>query len=164
MPTNAPPVVISTAKLDLVFSGDGLLSAPIGTGDDKARAVAVDASGNISGEVPYEVSFVVTDKNGFALQSVSPNPSTDKFYFKILLNGPSLPEDFQLTIYSSTGGLVRSFGNEVLNVLHVGTNEITVSALDATGDVLPTGIYLFHIATYKNGKRTTSRGRLVVVR
>lgn len=136
----------------------------LGTGEYSLKAEAVDASGNISGEVPYEVSFVVTDKNGFTLQSVSPNPSTDKFYFKILLNGPSLPEDFQLTIYSSTGGLVRSFGNEVLNVLHVGTNEITVSALDATGDVLPTGIYLFHIATYKNGKQTTSSGRLVVVR
>lgn len=136
----------------------------LGTGEYSLKAEAVDASGNISGEVPYEVSFVVTDKNGFTLQSVSPNPSTDKFYFKILLNGPSLPEDFQLTIYSSTGGLVRSFGNEVLNVLHVGTNEITVSALDATGDVLPTGIYLFHIATYMNGKQTTSRGRLVVVR
>ena len=152
------PATVVT-DFELTFHPQGLE-----TGAYVLKAEAVDASGNTSGDVPYEVSFVVTDKNGFMLQSISPNPSTDKFYFKILLTGPSIPEDFQLTIYSSTGSLVRGFGNEVLNVLHIGTNEITVSTLDATGDALPTGIYLFRISTSMNGKQTTSSGRLVVVR
>ncbi len=133
-------------------------------GDYVLKAEAQDASGNRSGDVPYEVSFVVKDKTGFTLQSVYPNPSSDKFYFKIIIGGLSIPEDFQLQIFSSTGQAIRNFGDETLDQLHVGTNEINVNATDAGDDPLPAGIYLFRMTSSMNGKRFTTSGRLVVAR
>ena len=149
----------ATTDFQILFKPKGL---PFGTYALKAEAI--DGSGNASGAVPYEVSFVVTDDKKFVLKAVYPTPSSDKFYFRLFIAGPTPPEDFQLKIYSSTGTLVRNFGNEVLNSIHVGTNDFGVDANDATGNPLPAGIYLFRIATAVGGKQFTISGRLVVVR
>ena len=128
------------------------------------RVSATDENGNLSGEKPYEVTFLVKEKSGVTVQSVYPNPSTDKFYFKILIEGVNPPQDFQLEIFSSTGSLVRAFGNESLNLFHVGINEIDMTATDAAGFPLPSGIYLFRFTTTLNGIVFTSSGRLMVNR
>ena len=132
-------------------------------GEYALKVEATDASGNSSGTEPYEVSFVVTDETAFTLQSVYPNPTSDKFHFKIYLTG-SLPTDFQFQLYSPTGGMIRSFGNEVLDVLHVGTNEIVLNATDSDGNPLFTGIYFFRMTAVMDGVQTTISGKLAVVR
>jgi hypothetical protein len=107
---------------------------------------------------------VVTDDRQMVLQSVYPNPSRDYFNFRLLLTGPALPEDFSLQIYSAMGGVIRSFGNETLGVLHVGSNEISIPATDANGNPLSAGIYVFRIAATIEGKQFTASGRLMVAR
>ncbi len=128
------------------------------------KAEAVDGSGNPSGTTPYEVSFEVSDLKKFVIQSVYPNPSSDRFYFKLLVSGPSAPEEFGLKIYSSSGSLVREFGNEVLGSIHVGTNDVSVEATDAGGSPLPAGVYLFRMTSVVGGRQFTSSGRLIVIR
>ena len=132
-------------------------------GEYALKVEATDGSGNSSGAEPYEVSFIVTDETAFTLQSVYPNPTSDKFHFKIYLTG-SPPTDFQLQLYSPTGGMIRSFGNEVLDVLHVGTNEIAMNATDSNGNPLFTGIYFFRMTAVMEGAETTIGGKLAVVR
>ncbi|MBY0435073.1 MAG: T9SS type A sorting domain-containing protein, partial [Cyclobacteriaceae bacterium] len=128
------------------------------------KANARDGSGNASGELPYEVSFVVSDKTDFAVRSVYPNPSRDVFNFKVFMSGTAAPTDFQLTIYSATGSLVRSFGNEVLESLHIGTNEISLKAVDASGLPLPSGLYVYKMVSALGNKTFTASGRLAVAR
>lgn len=132
-------------------------------GDYALKVEAVDGSGNPSGDEPYEVTFVVTDQPEFTVLSVYPNPSSDKFYFKIFLSGSTIPEDFQLNIFGSTGRVMRSFGNESFGALHVGTNEIVIDANDANGNPLSSGIYLFRFTISINGSQFIESGRLMVV-
>ncbi len=136
----------------------------LAAGEYVLRAEAVDARGNSSGAVPYEISFVVSDKEGFSLKSVYPNPSRDKFYFKIFLSGPSLPDDFKLTLYSSTGKPAITIGNEAIGSLHIGSNDVSLNAVDSTGDPLASGIYLFRMIASVGGQHFTASGKLVVTR
>ena len=149
----------ATTDFQVIFKPQGLA-----VGEYALKAEAVDGSGNRSGALPYEVVFVVTDETGFTLQSVYPNPSSGAFYFKLLLSGPVAPTDFQLQVYSTTGQLIRNFGNEVLSVLHVGSNEISIQGADANGNALPVGMYLFRMTTVIQGKQVAHGGRLMVVR
>ena len=125
---------------------------------------AVDANGNLSGDVPYEVSFRVKNGTSFALESVYPNPASEFFYFKFVVQGKANPEDFFLELFSSTGNPVRSFGNKALEVMHVGTNELSIQARDSSGELLPVGIYLFRLGVTVEGVRFTESGRMMVVR
>jgi hypothetical protein len=148
----------STTEFEIDFK-----PASLPPGEYAIRAEAVDASGNTSGKEPYEVSFVVDEKNSFSLRSVSPNPSSDQFFFDLIFSGPDAPQDFQLDIYSSTGGLIRSFGAGAAD-LRVGFNRLAVGATDANGNLLPVGIYLFRMRCVTGGRESNASGRLVVVR
>ncbi|NOT77213.1 MAG: hypothetical protein HOP08_20000 [Cyclobacteriaceae bacterium] len=149
----------ATSDFEIAYHPNNLAA-----GEYSLRVEAVDASGNRSGSEPYEVTFIVTDKVSFVLQSVYPNPSSDKFNFRILLSGNSMPDNFQLNVYSATGTLVKTFGSEALNVMNIGTNEISMSALDNSGSLLSPGIYLFRIVTSIQGKEFSKSGRLVLIR
>ena len=105
----------------------------------------------------------MNDQTEFTVLSVFPNPSSDKFYFKIFLPGSTLPEDFQLNIFGPTGRVIRSFGNESFSALHVGKNEIVMDATDANGNPLSSGIYLFRFTTSIRGSQFVESGRLMVV-
>ena len=45
MPVNNPPVLISSGTLDSSFDADGLISAPVGAGNDFARGIAIQSDG-----------------------------------------------------------------------------------------------------------------------
>jgi hypothetical protein len=149
----------STTEFKITFNPQSLLA-----GEYALKANAVDGSGNSSGSLPYEVAFVITDAVGFSLQSVYPNPSSDVFNFSLELSGPDAPQDFQLQVYSPTGNLIRNFGNEVLSILHIGTNELSMQATDAQGTPLSAGIYLFRMNATLKGRQIMKTGRLMVVR
>ncbi len=138
--------------------------ASLAVGEYSLKAEAVDASGNKSGDEPYEVSFIVTDKDSFVFKSVSPNPSADNFHFSFYLAGPQIPDDFSLKIYSPTGGLIKSYGRAVIDQLHIGTNEIVMDSNDAAGIPFSNGIYLFRMNVVMGGKSFGQSGRLVVVK
>ncbi|MBL7865151.1 MAG: hypothetical protein JNK10_09760 [Cyclobacteriaceae bacterium] len=157
-----PDVVWTPASLTQEFLME-FKPVDLPTGTYTLQMNAVDAKGNASGAVPYELTFVVSDEQGFKLESVYPNPSTDWFYFKVVIGGEA-PSDFLLEVFSSTGSSVRRFGNEALSSLHVGTNEFRISAQDAGGNPLPAGIYLFRMSALIGGRSYTQAGRLVVQR
>lgn len=149
----------ATTDFQVTFHPEGLTA-----GQYTLKVEAIDGSGNSSGPDPYEVTFLRDDESKFVVQSVYPNPSSDKFHFKIFLGGPLVPEDFQLNIYAPAGGRIRSFGNESLGALHVGTNEIIMDATDPNGNPLSSGIYLFRMIASINGAQFVQSGRLMVVR
>ncbi|HWA35260.1 MAG TPA: hypothetical protein VG737_14065, partial [Cyclobacteriaceae bacterium] len=138
--------------------------ASLAVGEYSLKAEAVDASGNTSGDEPYEVTFIVTDKDAFVFRNVSPNPSADNFHFSFYLAGPEIPDDFSLKIYSPTGGLVKSYGRAAIDQLHIGTNEIVMDSSDAAGVPFPPGVYLFRMSVVMGGKQFSQNGKLVVVR
>jgi hypothetical protein len=135
----------------------------LSSGDYLLRVEAADASGNTSGAEPYEVAFTVQDEDAFDVRAVYPNPSPEEFYFNLFIAG-SVPDDFSLEVFSSTGQPVQLFDNASLPLLHVGTNELALRAADAQGNLLPPGIYLYRFTATVSGKVFVESGRLVVTR
>jgi uncharacterized delta-60 repeat protein len=164
MPTNAAPVVISTAKLDPVFSGDGLLSTPIGTGDDKARAVAVDVNGNL---VIVGYSAIAGNVTDFAVIRVRPDGILDTSFSsdgklttsftgkdeahgvaiqtdgKILVVGTSnadVASDIALVRYNTDGSLDSTFGTTGKVSTNIQANDDGAGiALGADGKIYVVG-------------------------
>ena len=136
----------------------------LASGEYSLRVEGVDASGNKSGAKPYEVDFQVNDTTTLSLQAVFPNPSAASFFFNFELKGNIVPDDFQLQIYSLDGRLLRDFGKDNIQFFHIGFNEIRWDALDASGNSLPSGIYLYRIRIAANGNTYPSQGRLVLSR
>lgn len=132
-------------------------------GDYVIRVEATDARGNVSDEEPFEVLFTVSDEDAFVVQSVYPNPSPDVFYFKVFMGG-AMPDDFRLELFSVTGTPIQYFGTESLSQLHIGTNDIQVDAVDAAGNLLPVGVYLYRFTVIIGDKTVITSGRLVVSR
>ncbi|MBL7850371.1 MAG: hypothetical protein JNN04_05685 [Cyclobacteriaceae bacterium] len=159
---SSPEVSWTPASLTEEFSVT-YQPATLAAGDYLLRVEAADASGNLSGAEPFEVAFVVLDEEVFAVRAVYPNPSPDEFYFKLFM-ASSVPDDFQLEVFSSSGQSVQRFGPETLPLLHVGTNELSLKAADAQGNLLPPGIYLYRFTVSVEGKVFIESGRLVVAR
>ncbi|HQQ83560.1 MAG TPA: C25 family cysteine peptidase [Cyclobacteriaceae bacterium] len=133
-------------------------------GTYRLSAQAVDGSGNSSGPLPYEVSFVVEDTNGFAVKSVYPNPASDLFRFTVELQSLTDPSDYSLQLFSATGSLVRDLSASDLPVLHPGTNTIVLPATDAFGNPLFEGVYVYRLTVNLPGQVRVRTGRLVVQR
>lgn len=134
---------------------------PIGT--YTLQIDATDATGNPSGDKPYELNFEVTDETAFQVRAVYPNPSPGKIHF-LLFIGAELPSDFLLEVYSSMGAPVLRFGNDVISQLHTGTNELNIDTVDGNGGLLSNGVYLYRFTVVVGGETFTERGRMVVLR
>ncbi len=132
-------------------------------GEYLLRVEAADASGNVSGIAPYEVSFVVQEEDEFVVKSVYPNPSSEQFNFRLFV-ASTIPDEFQLEVFSTTGQPVQRFEPGSLPALHVGTNDISIRAADVTGQLLPPGIYLYRFTVTVEGKVFVESGRLAITR
>ncbi|HQQ98152.1 MAG TPA: C25 family cysteine peptidase [Cyclobacteriaceae bacterium] len=130
----------------------------------RLSAQAVDGSGNSSGPLPYEVSFVVEDTNGFAVKSVYPNPASDLFRFTVELQALVDPSDYSLQLFSATGSLMRELSMADLPVLHPGTNTLVLPATDSFGNPLFEGVYVYRLTVNMPGQVRVRTGRLVVQR
>ena len=125
---------------------------------------AADASGNASGEEPYEVSFQVKSDTEITFNGVYPNPSSVGFFFNFELTGNTLPQEFTLEIFSSTGQLVSRFGIEDVQKFYIGTNEIIWNGVDASGKPLTNGIYLYRLRVKVEDRDLNETGKLVWIR
>ncbi len=125
---------------------------------------ATDASGNLSGAVPYEITFNVKSNTELNFKGVYPNPSSIGFFFNFELSGNILPEDFLLEVFSSTGQLVTRFGIEDIEKFYIGTNEIVWNGTDTSGKLLANGVYLYRMNMQTNGVNVIETGRLVWIR
>jgi len=125
---------------------------------------APDASGNLSGEVPYQISFNVKSETTLNFNGVYPNPSSIGFFFNFELSGNTLPEEFLLEVFSTTGQLITRFGKEDIQKFYIGTNDIIWNGSDSSGKLLSNGVYIYRLRIKAGETDSVNTGRLVWLR
>lgn len=128
------------------------------------RVEAADAHGNRSGADPYEISFIVRHESSFTVSDPFPNPFSNELYFKIIITGDILPEQFDLQMVNVNGQLQNHFQTEDLPQLYIGTNEMIWQGTDINGNFLPNGVYIYKLNLIVNGKQMKKIGKVVLVR
>jgi hypothetical protein len=128
------------------------------------RVNAGDANGNAAADDPYEISFRV--QRAFTIVSAPPYPNP--FYlhvcFEITVSGDLQAfAGYQLQIYTLKGLLVREFSADGSG-LHVGTNRIIWDGVDSGGASLPNGVYLYRLVLTTAATKSTSVGRIMLLR
>lgn len=108
---------------------------------------AQDASGNQSGKADYKVSFKVISEKRVSRFYNYPNPFSNATRFVYTLTGDAPPTEYNISIYTMSGVLVRTLTARDLGPLQVG-NNLTVNAWDGTdewGNKLANGVYLYKV-------------------
>jgi hypothetical protein len=136
----------------------------LGDGVYGLKVEAADASGNLSGTVPYEILFNVKGQTSLTFNGVYPNPSSIGFFFNFQLTGNALPDKFVLEIFSSTGQLVTQFNEVNAGEFYIGSNELVWDGTDSSGITLSNGIYLYRLTIQVNGLEKIESGKLVLVK
>jgi hypothetical protein len=148
-----------TSEFTVTFNPQGLAD-----GTYVFRATARDAKGNVSGAEPYQIFFRVKHAPGIAVLNPYTNPFYHKTNFSFVLTGESMPSALGLQILTLNGQVVQSFTEKDMPEFHTGTNIIAWPALDAAGNPLPNGIYLYRLMLHLSGKVITSKGKVVLIR
>lgn len=125
---------------------------------------AADVNGNLSGNVPYEISFTVKSEPTLDFISVHPNPSSSSFFFNFILTGNELPDDFQLEVFTLDGQRVQTFTVNDIQQFHVGTNELMWDGRDASDGFLPRGFYVYRLHIKAGSIDKTTQGKIVIMR
>lgn len=119
------------------------------------RTQAEDASGNSSGDTPYEINFNVVLEPSISRFTPFPNPFSDGVRFSFTLTGAEPPEAFFIRIYSLRGQLIRTITLNDLGEVHIGEN-ITNTIWDGTdseGRSVTNGIYFYKVSLTRGGDR-----------
>ena len=128
------------------------------------RVEAADATGNESGEEPYQITFLVKGETTFTFNSVFPNPSFSDFFFQFQLAGNVLPDFFSLQIFTTEGRLVQEFNQEDVTDFNIGFNELIWQANDLSGGSLPNGMYIYRMKISASDKEFNQQGKLMLIR
>jgi hypothetical protein len=121
---------------------------------------AADVRGNSSGEVDYEVTFYVSQERSVLILSPFPNPLQWNTLFRIVVSGTDEPEAASIRFTTVSGIPVQ----DISNTLHIGTNEIHWSGTDASGNLLPPGLYIYRVQLSVGGEAYDKIGKVVIVR
>jgi hypothetical protein len=111
------------------------------------RVEAKDASGNISGDNDFLISFEVIHSNAVSQIYAYPNPFSTATRFAFTLTGQGTPAFYKIQILSLTGIVVKEINQDELGPLAVG-NHLTEYVWDGSGDngaQLAAGIYLYKL-------------------
>ena len=133
-------------------------------GEYVLRVEAADATGNESGEEPYQVTFLIKNETTFTFNSVFPNPASSDFSFRFQLTGNVLPDFFSLQIFTTDGRLVQEFTQEDVIDFNIGLNELIWQADDLSGGSLPNGMYIYRMKISANEKEVGEQGKLMLIR
>lgn len=108
---------------------------------------AKDASGNISGDNNYTVSFEVINESSISNLYNYPNPFSTATRFVYTLTGDASPEYYTIRIMSISGRVVREITHEELGPLAVGTHmtDYVWDGTDEYGERLAAGTYLYRL-------------------
>lgn len=120
------------------------------------KVFAEDSRGNVSGELPYEVSFQVSDQSKITLSVPYPNPTSGTLNFELLIKGEEVPAGAWLELINTMGKLMYEDSLPTTD-WHVGKNYVSLRIEDQ----LPTGLYLYRIR-FANG--LLKQGQLVLAR
>ena len=124
-------------------------------GEYQLIAQAADASGNLSGENEYKISFQINLKNEISNVYNYPNPFSTKTRFIFKLTGKDIPERIIIKIMTLSGKIVRELTNVDLGQLDIGEYNMTDywDGTDEFGRKLANGIYLYQVkAVNSEGK------------
>jgi len=127
------------------------LEAPLEDGEYTLQVQGRDRKGNATGEAGkyYEISFRVENQSTMTQVLNYPNPFSTSTRFVFTLTGATVPEVFQVHIYTISGKLVKIVDLKAMGDVHLGQN-ITEYAWDGTdeyGDRLANGVYLYRVVT-----------------
>lgn len=132
------------------------------TGHYTLLVQAMDASGNLSGDDFYSVSFVVSDEENIVLFPPYPNPTSGKVIFKFQVAGDEVPDEFALQIISLDGRTVQHY-DLTSDQFQSGINYFEWNARDSIGNLLPNGLYIYKTIISSGGQVITQTGRIVIV-
>jgi hypothetical protein len=132
-------------------------------GDYTLRIEAKDVRGNVTGEDPYEVNFVVKYDQLITIIKPYPNPSADKFFFGFTLSGAEAPDNIILQIVTVDGRVLQELQQDK-SFFHIGTNVFRWDGTDFEGNVQPDGVYIYRSVLSMAGKEIRTNGKLVLIR
>ncbi len=121
---------------------------------------AVDAYGNTSASPTQRIELEVDTTLAISNVLPYPNPAVDRVFFQYELTG-SVPSDYQIDIYTTSGRLVRSLGPAELGDLRIGVG-LTSGFWDTTdqyGNKLARGVYLYRFAKGTDGEGESFKTR-----
>jgi hypothetical protein len=145
-------------------------------GDYTLVVQAADASGNISGDNAYEVTFRVILRESVSNVLNYPNPFSSQTQFIFTLTGSEVPDDISISILTVSGKVVKEISREELGPLRIGLNRTDYkwNGTDDFGEKLANGVYLYKVNLPADKERyenqyadrffTKGFGKLVIMR
>jgi flagellar hook assembly protein FlgD len=112
-----------------------------------------DKSGNISGDIEYQVEFEIVHESTITQMMNYPNPFSTSTRFIFTLTGSEVPDDILIQIMTVSGKVVREITESELGQLQIGRNITAFSwnGTDEYGDPLANGVYLYRVKAKING-------------
>lgn len=110
-----------------------------------------DATGNISGDISYEVKFRVFNEEMVSNVFNYPNPFSTSTQFIFTLTGSEEPGNILIRIMTLSGKVVREITAAELGSLRIGMNRTDYKwdGTDEFGERLGNGTYLYQVITKK---------------
>ncbi len=148
-------------------------------GEYRLTVNASDASGNLAGVGPYEITFEVVNESTVTNFYPYPNPFSTSTRFVFTLTGSVIPDQIKIQIFTVSGKLVREITQDEIGPIKIGNNitEYAWDGKDEFGDQLANGTYLYRVLLQSSsgqgfGSRNTSAdrafdngfGKLVILR
>ena len=148
-------------------------------GEYRLSVNASDASGNLAGVGPYEITFEVVNESTVTNFYPYPNPFSTSTRFNFTLTGSVIPDQIKIQIFTVSGKLIREITQNEIGPIKIGNNitEYAWDGKDEFGDQLANGTYLYRVLLQSTsgqgfGNRSTSKdkafdngfGKLVILR
>jgi len=134
---------------------------PLGDGAHEMRVYAADASGN--GDTTDFIAFNVESKMRLRNVVNWPNPFARSTTFTFMVSGESSPADGEIAVFTVSGRRIRTIPLSSAD-LSVGFNAVEWDGLDADGDRLANGVYLYRVRVSDGSTTLETIEKLAVVR
>lgn len=123
------------------------------------RVEAQDASGNESGDQPYEITFEVINESTVTNFYPYPNPFSTSTRFVFTLTGSEIPDQIKIQIMTVSGRIVREITQAELGNIRIGNNlsDFAWDGKDEFGDQLANGVYLYRVIVRSAGETLKQR-------
>lgn len=148
-----PRVVWTPASSDQDFRVE-FQPQDLSDGQYALRVQVSDATGNDSGEEPYQINFRVVNEASVTRFYPYPNPFSTACRFVFTLTGATVPDEIKIQVMTVTGKVVREITQEELGPIHIGNNltEFAWDGTDTWGQKLANGVYLYRVTVKSAGE------------